>query len=172
MSVSVTVSVFILLRNHHAPPVIVPVRHCCSGPSEKNSHLHRLPLSPSLFVYTSFHLLPFPHLQLPPSTIHLPPSTLRRRIIPNNSLDFPLICRTVLLEQIECLGLRRRVWVGVVQQVLDPEQDLLDCDGGLPAFFFVEDREADGAGGVDVGVEEGGDEFACCCYFVGVGGKG
>ena len=31
----------------------------------------------------------------------------------------------------------------------------------LPAFFFVKDGEADSAGGVDVGVEERGDKFAC-----------
>ena len=44
---------------------------------------------------------------------------------------------------------------------MDAQQDLFDVDGGLPAFFFVEDGEADGARGVDVWVEEGWDEFAC-----------
>jgi hypothetical protein len=43
---------------------------------------------------------------------------------------------------------------------LNAEKDLFDGDGGFPAFFFVEDGEADCAGGVDVWVEEGWDEFA------------
>jgi hypothetical protein len=43
---------------------------------------------------------------------------------------------------------------------LNAEEDLLDGDGGLPGFLFVEDREADGAGWVDVRVEERRREFA------------
>jgi hypothetical protein len=43
---------------------------------------------------------------------------------------------------------------------LDSEEDLFDGDGGLPGLFLVEDREADGAGRVDVGVEERRSEFA------------
>lgn len=67
--------------------------------------------------------------------------------------DFALVCRLVLLEQIKCVGLRRRLWVGFVEQRLNTQQDLFDIYRGLPAFFFVEDGEADGARGVNVGVE-------------------
>ena len=38
---------------------------------------------------------------------------------------------------------------------------LLYRDGGLPGLLLVQDREADGAGGIDVGVEERGSELAC-----------
>jgi hypothetical protein len=37
---------------------------------------------------------------------------------------------------------------------------LFDGDGGLPGLFLVEDRKADGAGRVDVWVEERWGEFA------------
>lgn len=37
---------------------------------------------------------------------------------------------------------------------MDAEENLLDGDGGLPAFFFVENGQANSAGRVDVGVEE------------------
>lgn len=47
-----------------------------------------------------------------------------------------------------------RLGVGFVQQRLDTEKNLLDSDGGLPAFFFIENGQADSAGRIDVGVEE------------------
>jgi len=43
---------------------------------------------------------------------------------------------------------------------LDSEEDLFDGDGGLPGLFLVEDRKTDGAGRVDVRVEERWGEFA------------
>jgi hypothetical protein len=43
---------------------------------------------------------------------------------------------------------------------LNAEKDLFDGDGGLPGFLFVEDRQANGAGRVDVRVEERWSEFA------------
>lgn len=43
---------------------------------------------------------------------------------------------------------------------MDTEENLLDSDGGLPAFFFVENGQADSAGRVDVGVEERRNELA------------
>jgi hypothetical protein len=56
--------------------------------------------------------------------------------------------------------LRRRIRVDLVQQHLNAQQNLLDRDRGLPAFFFVQNAEADGAGGVDVWVEERRRELA------------
>lgn len=53
------------------------------------------------------------------------------------------------------------IGIGVVQEILDSEEDLLDGDGGFPGFVLVENAEADGARGVDIGVEERGREFAC-----------
>jgi hypothetical protein len=71
-----------------------------------------------------------------------------------------LVCNAVFLEEVVRLSLCGRVWVYFVEQHLDAEEDLLDGDGGLPGFLFIEDREADGAGWVDVRVEERRREFA------------
>jgi hypothetical protein len=87
-------------------------------------------------------------------------SRLGRGVLPNDTLDAPLVLYLVSLEEVVGLGLRGRLGVGVVQQVLDAEQDLLDGNGGLPGLIFVEDGQADGAGRVDVGVEQGRNEFA------------
>merc|ERR1740129_996678 len=40
-------------------------------------------------------------------------------------------------------------------EVLDPEQDLPDGDGGLPVLVLVQDAEAHRPRGIDVGVEQG-----------------
>jgi hypothetical protein len=65
-------------------------------------------------------------------------------------LDLAFICGLVFLEQVEGIGLRWRLWVGLVEKRLDAEEDLLDVYRRLPAFFFVEDTEADGARWVDI----------------------
>jgi hypothetical protein len=85
---------------------------------------------------------------------------LGRRVLLDHGADLLVVRRAVLLEEVESVCLRRRLRVWLVEQRLDTQQDLLDCDSGLPAFLFVEDGEADGAGRVDVGVEERRDEFA------------
>lgn len=95
--------------------------------------------------------------------------------------DFALIGRSILRICYIRVLLRRVIGVGVVQQVLDAEKELLDSDGGLPVcgggkgrldepcrqiqheqltFLFVENAEADSAAGVNVGVEEGWVELA------------
>ncbi len=94
---------------------------------------------------------------------------LRRRILAHDLLDPPFVLRPVSLEHVVSLRLSRGLGVGVVEQVLDAEEDLLDGDGRLPRLLLVQDRQADGAGWVDVRVEERGCEFACrraACQFV------
>jgi len=44
--------------------------------------------------------------------------------------------------------------VRVVQQILNSEQDLLNCDGWPPVFLLVQQRQANGSGRVNVGVEK------------------
>jgi hypothetical protein len=78
-----------------------------------------------------------------PSSLHHPSSG--RSILPHNLPHSLFIRGAVLLEQIIRVRLRRALWVHLVQQHLDPEQDLFDRDGGFPAFFFVQDAQADGA---------------------------
>lgn len=85
---------------------------------------------------------------------------LRRRIVLDDRLDLLLICDPVLLEQVVGLCLCGTLRVDLIQQELNSQQNLLDGDGGLPSLFFVEDAETDGAGRVDVGVEERWREFA------------
>lgn len=87
---------------------------------------------------------------------------LKSRILTDNLFHTSFIGRAVLFEEIVCIGLGGRFRVRVVQQILDTEEDLLDRDGRFPGFFFVQDRETDGAGGVHVRVKERRDEFAYC----------
>ena len=74
-------------------------------------------------------------------------------ILANNLLHSPLVCAAVLLEQIVCVGLSGRLWVDLVQEHLDAEQDLLDRDGRLPAFLLIENAKTNGARRIHVGVE-------------------
>lgn len=62
---------------------------------------------------------------------------LRRWVLLDDLLDFALVRGLVLLEQVESIGLRGRLWVGLVQKRLDTQKDLLDVYRGLPAFFLV-----------------------------------
>lgn len=87
--------------------------------------------------------------------------TLRRRILANYAPDALFVLDLVFLEQIVGVGLGGRLGVGVVEQVLDAQKNLLDRDGRLPGLFLVENRQADGARGVDVGMEQRRDKFAC-----------
>jgi hypothetical protein len=88
---------------------------------------------------------------------------LGRRVVLDDAADLLLVGLPVLLEQVEGIGLGGRLWVGLVEERLDTEQNLPDGDGGLPAFFLVQDGQADGAGRVDVWVEERRGEFTWQC---------
>jgi len=95
------------------------------------------------------------------SRVDLGSVILRRRVLLDNLLDLALIRSLVLLKEVERVGLSGTVRVGLVEQRLYTEQDLFDINSGLPAFFFVEDGQTDGAGWVDVRVEERRDKLAC-----------
>lgn len=82
-------------------------------------------------------------------------------MLPHNLLDPPLVLHPVPLVHVVSFGLGRRLRVGVVEQVLHAQEDMLDRDGGFPRLLLVQDGQADGARRVDVGVEERGNEFAC-----------
>lgn len=83
------------------------------------------------------------------------------RILADYSSDSLLVLDLVSLEEVVCLGLGWGIGIRVVQKVLDSKQNLLDRDGGFPGFFLVQDRQANGSGRVDVGVEQGRHEFTC-----------
>ena len=53
-----------------------------------------------------------------------------------------LVIGPVLAEAGVGLGLGRVLNVGVVQEVLDPQQDLLDGDGGPPVLLLIQDGQA------------------------------
>jgi hypothetical protein len=72
-----------------------------------------------------------------------------------------LVFLLVVLKELKGFGLCRRVGIGIIEQVLNPNQDLFDGNGRTPTLFFVEDGEANGARRIDVGVEERWHEFAC-----------
>lgn len=87
-------------------------------------------------------------------------------VVANHPLDTALVLCPVLLEQIVGVCLRRRLGVGVVEEVLDAYEDLLDSDSWLPGLLLVQYGQADGATRVDIRVEERWNEFACpSCQF-------
>lgn len=50
--------------------------------------------------------------------------------------------------------------VRIVEQILNPQQDLLDRNRGFPALIFVQDTKTNRTGGKDVGMEERRSELA------------
>lgn len=73
---------------------------------------------------------------------------------------FLLVRGAVFLVEVVGLSLRGRLRVGVIQEVLDTQQDLLNRNRRFPRLLLVQNRKTDGSRGVDVGVEERGNEFA------------
>jgi len=63
---------------------------------------------------------------------------LRSWVVPNNALDLALVRGPVFLEEIVSISLGWGVGVGVVKEVLNTEEDLLDGDSWLPTLFFVQ----------------------------------
>ena len=74
--------------------------------------------------------------------------------------DSLLVLSAILLEEIVGVGLRRTIWVDLVKQHLNSEQDFLDSDGWFPSLFFVEYTQADCARRIDVRMKKGRGEFA------------
>ena len=62
---------------------------------------------------------------------------LWRKIVLDDLSYFPLVRLLVFLEQIVGVCLRGRIRVHLVQQHLDPEQNLLDRDRWFPCLIFV-----------------------------------
>jgi len=85
----------------------------------------------------------------------------RRIVLCGLVLDPPGVFRLVVDEQVVRLGLRGRFRIRLVQQVLDARQDLLHGDGRPPPLLLVQDGEADRSARINVGMEQGRDEFAC-----------
>lgn len=82
-------------------------------------------------------------------------------ILLDDPLHASLVLDPILLEEVICVGLGGRLGIWVVQKILNAEKDLLHSDGGLPSLLLVQDRQADGAAGVDVRVKQRRREFAC-----------
>lgn len=66
------------------------------------------------------------------------PAKSWRRVLPHDLLDLFLVLGAILLEQVICFSLSRRLRVDLVQQHLDSQQNLLDRDCRFPAFFLIE----------------------------------
>ena len=66
----------------------------------------------------------------------------------------------VMNKQLIGFGLRGRIRVGFIQQVLNPNQNLLNGNGRSPSFFFVQNGQTNGTGRIHIGVKEGRHEFA------------
>ena len=61
------------------------------------------------------------------------------RILGHNLANFFLISLAVILVEVVGFSLRRRIKVGVIQQVLNSTKDLLDSNGWSPSLFFAQD---------------------------------
>lgn len=81
-------------------------------------------------------------------------SISRSWVLSNDSTHSLFVLDSVSLKQVICFSLRRRLGVGVVEQILDTQHDLLHGNRGLPGFFLVENRQTDGARGIYVGMKE------------------
>lgn len=79
---------------------------------------------------------------------------------PHDIFDLFLVGRPILPEEIVGIGLGWRIGVWIVKKVLNTEEDLLDGNSGLPAFFLVENAKAHGTRGVHVRMKERRHEFA------------
>jgi hypothetical protein len=100
-----------------------------------------------------------PPLSLPFSPSFSPLFSRRRRVPRSLRLDPLLVLRGLLHEKHISVALRRRLGVGVRQQLLDSQQHVSNSQRGPPPFVLVENGQADRARGVDVGVKEARGEF-------------
>lgn len=60
-------------------------------------------------------------------------------IVFHNGFDLLFVSLAISLEEVVGIGLRWRIGVWIVEEILDAEEDLFDGDGWLPALFFVQD---------------------------------
>lgn len=88
------------------------------------------------------------------------PPLVIRMVFLHNLPHLLLVGWSILFEEIVGFGLRGGLRVWIIEKILDSKENLLDSDRGFPCLFFIQNRKADGARRVDVGVEERGDEFA------------
>ena len=58
----------------------------------------------------------------------------------NNLLDPLLVAFSVLLEEVVGVRLGGRFRVRIIEEILNTKEDLLDCDGGLPALLLIQYR--------------------------------
>lgn len=63
-----------------------------------------------------------------------------RRVVFDDSLDLAVVASPVLLEEVVCLSLGRRIWIWFIEEFLYAEKDLLDGNCRLPTFFLVQNR--------------------------------
>lgn len=81
-------------------------------------------------------------------------------VLLDDALDLSFVCRSVLLEESVGISLSWRIGIGIVEQVLNPQKNLLDGDCRLPTLLFIQNRETDRARWIDVGMEQRRDESA------------
>ena len=103
---------------------------------------------------------PFPFHSDKYNTIFLFSLYCLRCILARFLLHAPLVGGFILHEQRVGIRLRGTVGIGFIQQILNPHEYLLDGDGRTPSLLFIQNGKADSSRGVDVGMEEGRDEFA------------
>ena len=61
-----------------------------------------------------------------------------RWILLDNAFDLFVIGLAIFLEEVIGISLGGRLRVWIVEQILNPNKDLLDGDRGFPTLFFVQ----------------------------------
>ena len=84
-----------------------------------------------------------------------------RRVFPRFLLNSSSVLRLVVDEKLVCFRLSRTIWIRIIQQILDSDQNLLESNRGTPALFFVQNRETNCSRWINVGMKERRHEFAC-----------
>ena len=64
-----------------------------------------------------------------------------------------LVSGLVLHEQIVGFRLGGTIWIGIIQQILNPNQYLLQCNGWAPSFLFIQNGKTNSPRRIHIGME-------------------
>lgn len=81
-------------------------------------------------------------------------------IVFDDTLHLSFVSLAIFLEEIVSVCLSWGFGIGLIEELLNSEEDLLNGDGRFPALFLVQDRQADRSRGIHVWMKQWWDEFA------------
>ena len=121
-----------LLESSPSPalPLIIVRIHCIENHCSVSISLEILCAEPERRQLTTSYNENLPHLRA-------------RSILSCLRLHSSLVLIFVIDEKIVSLWLSRTIGIWCIQQVLDPQQHLFDCDCWTPSLLFIQDTQAD-----------------------------